>query len=292
MKKNTLIGKATLFLLVTMIPISLFSQSKYWRDVKVEFSTGISCEISTLKSSYIHRYSPPFLSGAYVSSAEQTINLRGKTSWGVNAALTYFPLEHLGLQAQVEYGRPRLSGTNSAYDVSLNYALLSPAGTPPYPYIFEKSYGWPSTEGNLDELCVSLNAVARLPVSNRISLNFSGGLTYFSVKAEGVGLAYSTYRMEDAYFVGETYQLKFRLGTFDKFGLNLGGEFNWVIFSTVGLVADVRFFGCPETRVPLDVLPNDMLNQPLSQVKATMQLGTVQINPTFYRANLGLKYLF
>jgi hypothetical protein len=292
MRKSVLTRFLTAGTILGLATASLFAQTDRWKDVKLEFSTGLSYEFSPLRSSYLHKYSPPFLSGAYVSTAQQTINLRGKPNWGVNGALTFFPLEHLGVQVQVEYGRPRLRGANSSYDVFLNYALASPAGSPPYPYVFEKSYGWPSTEGNLNELCLSLNAVIRLPLSNRICLNFSGGPTYFSVKAEGVGLAYSQYWMEDSYFMGETFQLKYRLGTFGKLGLNLGGEFNWIIFNTVGLVADVRFYGCPETRVQLEVLPNEMLDVPLSEVKTTMRLGSVQINPTFYRVNLGLKYLF
>ena len=44
--------------------------------------------------------------------------------------------------------------------------------------------------------------------------------------------------------------------------------------------------------MPLNVEPNEMLTTPLDQVKATMKLGSVQIDPTFYRVNLGLKYLF
>jgi hypothetical protein len=292
MKKSTFIARATSFLFVGMIPISLFSQSKYWRDVKVEFSTGISYEISTLKSSYLNRYSPPFLSGAYVSSAEQTVNLRGKSNWGFNAALTYYPLERLGVQVQVEFGRPQLRGANSNYDVSLNYALLSPAGSPPYPYIFERSYGWPGTDGNMDETCLSLNAVARLPLSQRVTINFSGGPTYFRVKSEGVGLAYSRYWMEDANFMGETFQLKFKLGPFNRLGMNLGGEFNWVIFSTVAFVADARFYSTSEAKVPIDILANEMLDQPISETKATMKLGEVGLNPSFFRVNLGLKYLF
>ena len=291
MKKTFCLLPIALFL-VFLVPRSLFSQLKNWKDVKLEFSTGISWDFSPLKTSYLHQYSPPFLSGAYVSTAQQTFHIQGRSSAGVNGVLTYYPLEHIGIQAQVEYGRPRLRGGNSAYAVNLNYALTSPAGSPPYPYVFERSYGWPSTDGILDELCVSLDAVARLPLSRRQSLNLSGGLTYFNVKAETAGIAYSQYWMEAGYFMGETYQLKVKLGPFQKLGLNLGGEFNWIVFSTVAVVADVRFFSCPEAKVPLNVEPNEMLTTPLAQVKATMNLGSVQIDPTFYRVNLGLKYLF
>jgi hypothetical protein len=292
MKKRTFMGWVFLLLLVGVIPASLFAQAKDWKDVKVEFSTGISWEFLPLSSSYLHKYSPPFFSGAYVSTAQQTINLKGKANWGVNAALTYYPVEHLGIQFQVEFGRPRLKGKNTNYDVYLNYTLSSPAGSPPYPYVFERSYGWPSTEGTVDELCFSLNAVVRLPLSKRITLNFSGGPTYFRVKSEQVGLAYSRYWMEDAYFNGETFQLKFKLGYLNRLGANLGGEFNWLIFRTVAFVADFRFYSTSEVKLPIRLLPNEMLNQPLAETAATMELGKIGFNPSFYRINLGLKYLF
>ena len=292
MKKHSLITRAALLILGAAIPASVFAQPKPWKDVKFEFSTGISWEVLPLSSSYLHKYSPPFLSGAYVSTAQQTLNLKGKANWGVNAAMTYFPVEHLGVQFQVEFGRPRLKGKNTNYDVSLNYSLSTPAGSPPYPFLFERSYGWPSTEGTVDELCFSLNAVVRLPLSKRLTLNFSGGPTYFLVKSEQVGLAYSRYWMEQGYFNGETFQLKFKLGSFGRLGMNLGGEFNWLVFRTVAVVADIRYYSSSEVKLPVKVMQNEMLNQPLAETAATMKLGKIGFNPSFYRVNLGLKYLF
>jgi hypothetical protein len=291
-------GQFNSFLAVFLLCFGLFTPTlsaqsgRRLKDFRFEFTTGVSFQQSILDSSYFHEFSPPFLSGAYVSSADQTVYFKGRTSWGMNAALTYFPAEKFGLQFQFEYGRPRFEGNNSNYDLRMNYSLSDPAGAPPYPFLFERSYGWPDTEGNLNELCFSLNAVMRLPVSNTIVLNISLGPTYFRVTGEGVGLAYSKYWMEDDYFVGETFQLKIDFGPIHRLGLNVGGEFNWLLFHNVCLTADARFFACPEDEVALDILPNEMLTEPLDQVKTTMNIGRIKVNPTFYRVNLGLKYLF
>ena len=292
MNKYSFFTRAALVLLAAACPAVVFAQPKPWQDIKYEFSTGISWEFLPLSSSYLHQYSPPFLSGAYVSTARQTLNFDGEANWGVNAAFTYFPEEHLGVQFQIEFGRPRLGGINSNYNVLLNYSLSSPPGTLPYPYIFERSYGWPSTEGTVDELCFSLNAAVRLPLSNRLSVNFSGGPTYFLVKSEQVGLAYSRYWMEEGYFMGETFQLKFKLGSFGRLGLNLGGEFNWLAFRSVAIVADIRYYATLEASLPIELLPNEMLDQAISETSATMELGEINFNPSFYRINLGLKYMF
>lgn len=105
-------------------------------------------------------------------------------------------------------------------------------------------------------------------------------------------MAYSKYWMEEGYFMGETYELKYRLGPINKMGLNLGGELNWVIFHNVALTFDFRFFECSKKTLAVNILPNEMLNEPLSAVKQTMNLGKISVYPAFYRFNLGLKYLF
>ncbi len=292
MKRDSSIVRLAVFIIFTAIPLSVFAQPKPWKDVKFEFNTGISWEFLPLSTTYFHTYSPPFLSGAYVSHAKQTFNMEGKSNWGVNAALTYYPIERLGIQFQVEFGRPKLTGKNPDYEVVMNYSLSTPAGSPPYPYIFERAYGWPGTEGTVDELCFSLNAAVRLPVSERVTVNFSGGPTYFYVKSEQVGLAYSRYWMEDAYFMGETFQLKFKLGSFGRLGMNLGGEFNWLIFKTVAMIADIRFFSTTESKQQIVLVPNEMLDEPIQETAATMQLRTIGFNPSYYRFNLGMKFLF
>jgi hypothetical protein len=293
MKKNWCVYLLVLFLFTGM-PISAFSQQvDYWSAKKFEFSTAVSYEFSLMKTSYFHQFSPPFLSGPYESNAEQTIYLNGEHSWGLSAAISYFPMRKLGLQFQLEYGKPRIGGTNTVYDVHLNYAIGDFAGGPPYPYIFEKTYDWPNTEGYLTQICLSLNAVVRFPLSKRVALYISGGPTYFRTSAEGVGLTYSKFWIENSYFVGETYQMKFKLGPINKLGLNIGAELNWVLFSNVCLAIDMRYYGASKESPSLEIQPNEILSEPpFDEVRKTMNLGKIEVNPSFYRVHVGLKYLF
>ena len=108
------------FLVLALTPARLFSDQGYWSSTKFEFSTAVSFEKALLDSSYFHQYSPPFLSGDYVSDATQTINLNGQTGWGISAAFAYMFLKNLGLEVQFEYGKPKITGVNSPYDVYLN----------------------------------------------------------------------------------------------------------------------------------------------------------------------------
>lgn len=313
MKRVWLCGSCVLLLVLTPAPRTLMAQaapaspappypraaSDYWSRFKFEISTAVSYQRSLLNSSYFHQYSPPFFSGAYESLADQTIKIKGKDGWGFNVALAYFPAEMFGVQFLVDYAKPKLSGGNTLYDVYLNYALTFDA-IPPYPFIFEYTYGWPNTAGHLTEICLSLNGVFRLPLLEKLAVYLSGGLTYFRVDAEGTGIAYSYYWWEDPWFLGRTFNVKARIGTIDKVGLNLGAEFNWVLFSNMCVVVDARYFACSSSTLPLKIIDEGLVTPPpppfeeitFDEIKATMNLQDLTVNPSFYRINLGLKYLF
>jgi len=266
--------------------------SSYWSKFKFELSTAVSYQESLLDSSYFHQYSPPFLSGAYESLADQTIKIRGKAGWGFNVGFAYFPLDNFGLQFLVDYAKPKLSGANTLYDVYLNYALSFDA-TPPYPYIFEYSYGWPDTAGHLSELCLSLNGVVRLPIFKKLAFYLSGGLTFFRIDGEGTGLAYSKYWWDSPWFLGDSFNYKFKIGPIQSLGLNIGAELNWVLWSNMCFVLDVRYFACPSATEPIKIVDEGLATTPpFDEIKATMNLQDLTINPSFYRINLGLKYLF
>lgn len=294
MKKSKDIDFFVSFVILTIIvsASALAQGTEYWTKKKFEFMTATSYEKSLLDTSYFHHYSPPFLSGAYASHAEQTIYVRGDTSWGLSASLAYFPVEKLGLQLHLEFGKPRLEGKNTSYEVKVSYAIGDPTASPPFPLLFERTYDWPNTEGYLTQVCLSLNAAVRLPVSAKISFSVSGGPTYFYTLGEAVGLTYSKFWIEEGFFVGETYQMKFKFKSPAKFGLNVGAEVNWSIFGNVCLTFDLRFFGSTKSSPRLEILSNAMLKDAFEQVKKTMNIGHIEINPSFYRAHLGLKYLF
>ena len=303
MKKRWFASLFVSFIVLTHTPQILFSQtsptqtspsrsSSYWSRFKFELSTAVSYQKSMLDSSYFHQYSPPFLSGAYESLAEHTIKIRGKDGWGFNVGFAYFPLEMFGVQFLVDYAKPKLSGGNTQYDVYLNYALTFDAN-PPYPFIFEYTYGWPETAGHLTEVCLSLDGVFRLPIFNKLALNLSGGLSYFRVEGEGTGLAYSKYWYEAPWFLGDSYNVKFKIGPIKSLGLNLGAEFNWVLFSNMCFVLDARYFACPSSTLTMNIINEGLATAPpFDVIKPTMNLQDVTINPYFYRINLGLKYLF
>jgi hypothetical protein len=275
------------------------SASEYWSKYKFEIGTSLSYQNSLIDSSYFHEYSPPFLSGAYESQASHTVKIEGKDGWGFNVGLAYFPATNFGVQLLFDYAKPKLSGPTTAYDVWLNYALTFNA-TPPYPNIFEYTYQLPETAGDMTEMGVSLNGVFRLPLSRRLAVAISGGLTYFYIDGKATGLAFSYYWWEDGWFKGRTFDVKYKIGTIEKLGLNLGAELNWVLFSNMCFVLDARYFGCPSQTRTMTLINEGLVTAPspafdeilFEKVKELMNLHDLTINPSFYRINIGLKYLF
>jgi hypothetical protein len=315
MKKDRFVGLLALAFVFALAPWNLLSQEKpvqnrpagveterassYWKRFKFEISTAVSYSLSSLDSSYAHHYSPPFLSGAYESAGDHTIKIEGEDGWGFNIGFAYLPQTNLGLQFLVDYGKPKLSGGNEGYHVLLNYASNFQA-VPPYPFTYEYTYGWPPTAGQLTEACLSLNAMFRLPLSKDLAASLSGGLTYFHVNGEATGIAYSYYYLLDGDFWGRTFNVKTKIGAIDKLGLNVGGEVNWVLWSNMCLILDARYFACPSSTLPIKIIDEGLVTPPpppygdipFEEVQATMNLQDITINPSFFRLNLGLKYLF
>ena len=289
---NTRFRVFVAIILILSVPPVLFSQKTPWSAVKFEVRTALAYQESQLESSYLSQYSPPFLSGAYLSSAQQTITLQGKEAWGMSVGVSYFPISNFGLQLLVDYGKPRIGGHNSDYDFSLNYALKDPPGPPPYPYTYEKAYVWPPTKGNLTQVCFSLNAVTRLPLGKPIAVGFSGGLTYFRTDGGAASLGFTFCRIEDNAFIEETYQIPYKFGVVNKLGFNVGADFSMALISNLCMTLDARVFYGPKYRVPLKLESNWQLGLTLDEITATMHLGDIAVNPSFYRLDIGLKYLF
>jgi len=78
----------------------------------------------------------------------------------------------------------------------------------------------------------------------------------------------------------------------NRLGFNLGLEFNLVLYSTFCVVADLRYYGCPKTTLGLEIIDEGLIPDDFNQIKATMNLHNITVNPSYYRINLGLKYLF
>ncbi len=186
---------------------------------------------------------PPLDSGTPTGAAGQTLWLDGRTTVGFEAGANYFLTRRVGVQLLFGYDRFDLGGQNGPYSVLLNYSAVLPPNTVPQSLTYQESLAWPDTAGQLRQLTLAFNGVARWALGERLTGSLSGGLSVFDVRGDAQSLGYTAGRVggHGALFLDD-YQVSFSLGPDHSLGFDLGGAVDLALTSRVSLVADVRYF--------------------------------------------------
>ncbi len=259
-------------------------------QVRVEFGVGWSLLAPALKTSYLSTFSPPMTGGAYTSSASQLINVKGKIGYGLSGIFNLFVGEHFGGQILVDYFRPSLGGTNPAFTVALNYTTFGPR-------TFETTDGWPDTRGDFTEATYSFNAIVRFPLSEDVSLSVSGGPTSFYLKGKAMPLGFWSFRLENPevneyQLFLKSYQLVYDFGPMQKWGFNAGAEVAFAVTRNVIVSLDVRRFQSGKGNAQIHLVANGGLTDPIEPIEAAMDLGSLRVDPSYFRACATLRFVF
>ncbi len=260
-------------------------------DIRFELGFGWTLVGPFMNSSYVNSYQPTLTPpDRYItSSASQTVHFRGKATFGMNGFFTVLFSEKVGLQVLADYHRPSLGGSNDPYAIEMQFQ-----GTEPEAY--SRSIDWESSTGNLTQTTFSLNALARFPVAEKLSLSVSAGPTvfYFEGKAGHIGYTYFDLALVDGVYqlTGGTYHMVVEFGPTTKYGLNVGAEFAYEAFRHVILAVDLRWFGAPKTDLQLHVVEDPVITVPISEIESTIGLGKLSVNPSYMRAGLALRFIF
>jgi hypothetical protein len=260
-------------------------------DLRFELGFGWTLVGPFMNSSYVNNYQPTLAPpDRYIaSSASQTVHFRGKTTYGLNGFFTVLFNERVGLQVLADYHRPGLGGSNAPYDVLMEFQAFEPEA-------FSRSIEWESSTGNLTQTTFSLNALARFPVADKLSLSVSAGPTvfYFEGKAGHIGYTYFDLALVDSEYqlTGGTYRMVVEFGPATKYGLNAGVEAAYEAFRHVILAVDLRWFGAPKTDMQMHVVEDPVITVPISEIESTIGLGKLAVNPSYIRAGLALRFVF
>jgi opacity protein-like surface antigen len=260
-------------------------------DVKVELGFGWSLVAPAFSTSYLNQFTPPMtpLSNYVSSSATQTVRLKGKIGYGMSGFLNILVADTVGVQVLVDYFRPSLGGSNSDFDVSLNYTTTGARS-------YTRQGAWPNSKGEFTETTYSLNGLVRFPLSPDIAFSLSGGATAFYLKGEAMPLGFWSFRLEqDAELYTlyiKTYQLAYDFGSKTTYGFNLGGELAYTVVRTVILALDVRYFLSSKANFAMHVMPNEGLTDPVEPIESALDLGTIKIDPSYLRMSLTLRFKF
>jgi len=260
-------------------------------DVKAELGFGWSLHAPAISTSYLNQFVPPMTPAAnYVnSSASQTVRLNGKIGTGMAGFFNILINDRIGVQLLVDYFRPNVGGSNSDFDILLNYTTTGARQ-------YTRSDSWPDSKGNFTETTYSLNGLVRFPLSSDISFSLSGGPTAFYLKGEATPMGYCSFRLEqdvDVYTLYiKTFQLVYDFGPKTTFGGNLGGEIAYTIMRTVILALDVRYFLSARDDFQMHITPNEGLTEDAQTIEEALNLGSIRIDPSYFRVGLTLRFRF
>jgi len=260
-------------------------------DVRFELGFGWTLVGPAMNASYVNQYVPTLTPpDRYItSSAGQTVRFKGKTTYGMNGFFNILLTENIGLQILADYHRPGLGGSNAPYDVEMQFQAFEPE-------TYSREIDWPASAGNLTETTFSLNALARFRVADNLSLSVSAGPSAFHFEGKGGYIGYTFFDLayvDDQYVLsGGTYQMVVSFGPQTKYGLNVGVEAAYEAFRHVILAFDVRWYGAPKSDLPLHVVEDELITKPLDLIETTIGLGTLRVNPSYFRAGLAVRFVF
>lgn len=272
--------------LACAVPVSAQTQ-------RFEFGLGWSFYNPGLDASYVHRYSPIYLTGGtYTSLAEQTLALKAKDANGLSVFVNFFPVSNIGIQFLADYFKAPFEGANAAYAYSLTYQRPMPDHTT-QTATYANSVDWKASQGDVRELVLSLNAILRLPLTRSLSLAVSGGPTYFYTDAKAGFIGYTKFwTTEDRLLHIQNFELGYEFGPQSRLGFNIGGEAAFRLSSLLAIYGEFRYFKTAGEDTPLHISTADILTDPIADVESRMGLGSLKVDPSYTRFSAGLKFIF
>jgi hypothetical protein len=77
-----------------------------------------------------------------------------------------------------------------------------------------------------------------------------------------------------------------------KYGLNVGVEAAYEAFRHVILAFDVRWYGAPKSDLQMHIVEDDVITKPIDEIETRIGLGTLSVNPSYFRAGLAVRFVF
>lgn len=260
-------------------------------EIRFELGFGTTLVGSTMSATYVNQYQPTLTPpDRYIaSSAAQTVHFKGRVTYGMNGFFNVLFTENIGLQVLADYHRPRLGGANDPYEVEMQFQAFEPE-------TYSRSIEWANSTGNLTETTFSLNALGRFRVADNLSLSVSAGPTVFHFEGKAGHIGYTFFDLAlvgGAYqLTGGTYRMVVAFGPQTKYGINMGVEAAYQAFRNVILAVDLRWCGSPKTPLQMHVVEDEIITVPIDEIESTIGLGTLSVDPSYFRIGLALRFVF
>jgi hypothetical protein len=262
-------------------------------DIRFELGFGWTLVGPFMNATYVNRYQPTLAPpDRYVaSSADQTVRFKAKTTYGMNGFFNVLFTDNIGMQILADYHRPGFGGANAPYAVEMRFLAFGDV-----PQTYSNSTDWENTTGNLTQTTFSINALARFRVADNLSLSVSSGpsIFYFEGQAGHIGYTFFDLALVDSQYQlsGGTFHMVVDFGPQSRLGMNAGIEAAYEAFRHVILAVDLRWYGAPKTDLQMHVVEDPVITVPVDQIESTIRLGSLRVDPSYFRAGLALRFVF
>ena len=252
---------------------------------------------SSLQTTYVSRYSPPFEFVSHTSEATQTLPLDASAALGLQLGVERMLGAHVGLQLLGDYAGAELSGEPGQYDLHATYTSRPPPSNDPVEVTLRRSEAQPPATGSLKTLALALNLSAWLDLGPRARLGVSAGPTWLRTSGDAESLVYTSHTLGGhSVLFSEDHLVSFDFAT-SGLGLDVGGFVDADLGRVVGIRVDARYVWGPErdAEVTLREIVNagDVVRSiPLGDIAAGLDPPPLRLDPSFVSVGLQLAFRF
>ena len=258
---------------------------------------GGSFVSSSLQTTYVSRYSPPFEFVSHTSAATQTLPLDASAALGLQLGVERALGAHVGLQLLGVYSDAELSGVPGQYELRATYTSRPPPSNEPVEVTLRRSEARPGATGRLKTLALALNLSAWLDLGPRARLGVSAGPTWLRTSGNAESLVFTSYTLGGhSVLFSEDQLVSFDFAT-SGLGLDVGGFLEADLGRAVGVRLDVRYGWGPERDA--DVTLREIVNAseiirgvPLAEIEAGLAPPPLRLDASFFSASLQLAFRF
>lgn len=162
----------------------------------VAVSGGIGVPVSqTDPAAFASSYDPPFLYGTESSGVGgQALALERSWRPAFWGGLEWFPVTHAGILVRGLFQRTSFGGSNTPYEVSVDYLARKPPDYVRREYHYERSTPWPDTAGDLRTWAFDLEATWSSARSGA-RVHADGGLSFVGVSGSLAPVGLTTFQL-------------------------------------------------------------------------------------------------
>jgi opacity protein-like surface antigen len=246
-------------------------------------------------------YSDIWKAGMLAQAVELgTISPQLDKSFGVDAYLNYFFNPQFGFQGRIDYNLKTKTKASSESIYEMAWQWID--GT-----INVQTDAWPN-EGSLSLTCLSANLVFKMPNLKTLVPFVSGGITYYFGKASlksniGYGWTWATIAEQDTVQLIDYLTIPAAVSlSYSSIGMNVGGGLDINLSPHVAITLAGHYFYLSEAKQSWTITKGEYSFNTYDQFGLRVEdeiansiqggLEQFQINPTFFKASIGLKYCF